>query len=208
MSFSEASKPAARSNSEEARQQFEMQCLEIKHFSDKEKDGHNTASLLLEGLKKRICSQTSNWKGGGTESPQLPVSLRSARLCLLPLPSAAFLFISSSWLSSSMAGHWESAPCKKADSGEATQHLSNRRGYCYRTSAEWHLVLFIFLLVRSTTMEVWLCAAGKQLLQEEKENPFSFPSFSWNHLLVQLIAGEKNSAYSWMTKKSTARPPH
>lgn len=136
MSFSEASKPAARSNSEEARQQFEMQCLEIKHFSDKEKDGHNTASLLLEGLKKRICSQTSNWKGGGTESPQLPVSLRSARLCLLPLPSAAFLFISSSWLSSSMAGHWESAPCKKADSGEATQHLSNRRGYCYRTSAE------------------------------------------------------------------------
>lgn len=77
-----------------------------------------------------------------------------------------------------MAGHWESAPCKKADGGEATQHQSERRGYCYCTGAERHLVLFIFLLVRSTTTEVWLRAAGKQLLQqEEEENPFSFPSF-------------------------------
>lgn len=51
VSFSVVSKPAARSNSEEARQQLEMQRLEVKQniFQAKRKMVTNTASLLLEG---------------------------------------------------------------------------------------------------------------------------------------------------------------
>lgn len=61
---------------------------------------------------KSVGSATSKQRGARAGRLPLPVSLRSARHCLLPFPRAAFLLISSSWLSSSMAGHGN--PCRAA----------------------------------------------------------------------------------------------
>lgn len=89
-----------------------------KIFSgEKTETATNTYLLLLRGQTHGFSYQ--NWRGGQAARLHLPVSLRSARLCLLPLPGATFRFISSSWLSPSMAGHQEAAPCKKADVSEA-----------------------------------------------------------------------------------------
>lgn len=83
-----------------------------------------------------IGSATPKQKGAGAERPHLPVSLRSARHCLLPFPRAAFLLISSSWLSSSMAGHRNP---REAAVREAAQHLRQQGRHQAGTEHPTHL---------------------------------------------------------------------
>lgn len=104
---------------------------------------HGSGLIHTQAMKR---SKTRNSQGKGDKWPQthlyqpsegksetwkqkgarLPVSLRSTGHCFLPLPRAAFLLISSSWLSSSMAGH--GSPRRAAEAGRQRSTHGGRAG--------------------------------------------------------------------------------
>lgn len=159
-----------------------------------------------------IGSATPKQKGAGAERPHLPVSLRSARHCLLPFPRAAFLLISSSWLSSSMAGHRN--PREAAESGRQRSTYGSRAGtrlaqstrrICRDLNGRRDIALLTPLSsFPSFSSEV---ATGKQLLLCEVSQPYWA---GWNQLLVKSSLGERFIFIlgSWMTEKCITRTSH